>query len=180
MKICLDFGHGGIDSGCVGVGHFLEKIFNLGCGLKLATALTERCFTVVKTRDSDRFITMHNICDFANKSGANYFVSLHANSYISGAAHGAEVYAYAPGGKGEQLARAVYKGICGKSPRLDAGRGVKMGNFQVLRNTNMPAILIEAGFLTNYNDWEYLNSSAGQAKIVQGIVAGITNFLGVK
>lgn len=106
----------------------------------------------------------------ANNWGADWYVALHSNATGGKApARGMEVYAHAPGGKGEKLARAIYKRLEPVTPTGD--RGVKFYNFAELRRTNMPAVLIELDFHDNTGgaDWIRGNLEVAGRAIAQGI-----------
>ena len=114
--------------------------------------------------------------DLANQWGADYFVSLHCNSYTSDAAMGTETLILSKGGKAEQLAYSINRNIVEQLRMYD--RGVKSQNLYVLRNTKMPAVLVEMGFITNETDeWKLINR---QDEFANAIADGILGFLGIE
>lgn len=152
MKICLDAGHGGYDSGACGCG-LKEKDITLKIVLAMRDILVSKGHEVKLTRDDDNSpsgITntsqeLMERCRIANEFGADLFCSVHINSAENSAACGGEVYYYSHGGEGialrcqrEQLA------VMGNS-----NRGIKTAGFAVIKYTNMPAVLCESGFICN-------------------------------
>ncbi|MBU5450429.1 N-acetylmuramoyl-L-alanine amidase [Acetivibrio sp. MSJd-27] len=114
--------------------------------------------------------------DSANQWGADYFVSLHCNSYTTEAAKGTETLIISKGGKAEQLAYSINRNIVEQLGMYD--RGVKEQNLYVLRNTNMPAVLVEMGFITNETDeWKLMNQ---QQEFANAIADGILGYLGIQ
>ena len=147
--VCQDYGHGGGDPGAVG--HVREKDGNLVYGKATTKALMRNGFSVKETRSSDIDVSLSTRVAISNNFGANWFISHHENA---GGGHGIEVYCYKFGGLGEKLARAVLNELVAVTGL--PSRGVKEGNFQVLRETVAPAILIEFGFVDNAQDGNIL------------------------
>ena len=115
----------------------------------------------------------------ANLFKADYFVSIHANAYKENwnDANGWEIYIVSKGGKAEKLAEKIHK----YSKELGLkDRGIKIGNFQVLRDTNMPAVLIEHGFYTNKEECEKLKSVSFRQKCAECDAKGILEQLGIE
>jgi hypothetical protein len=121
-------------------------------------------------------------CDLANAWGADIFVSIHANAAGSSSANGAETYWRDASATdrilSQRLASYVQQAYVAETGMSD--RGVKTANFYVLRWSNMPAILIETGFMTNSSDLTKLKSPAFQKKAALGIAKGIDRFMAEK
>lgn len=114
--------------------------------------------------------------DSANRWGADYFISLHCNSYTTSAANGTETLILSKDGKAEQLAYAINRNITKQLGMYD--RGVKEQNLYVLRNTTMPAVLVEMGFITNEADeWKLINR---QLEFANAIADRILGYLGIQ
>lgn len=181
IKVCLDPGHGGYDSGAVGPTGIQEKNVTLAMALKTGEILKKNGIDVVYTRTSDKVswpsIVVQDLqkrCDIANSENVDYFVCIHANSADISSANGQETY-YAPGSAaGQKLAESIQREIT-KATNL-YNRGTKTENFYVLLHTNAPAVLVETGFISNPNEEKLLNSDSFQNTIAQAIANGIIKF----
>lgn len=113
----------------------------------------------------------------ANNWGADLFVSVHCNAHTNTSAKGSEVYCYKSGTKSETLAKNILNGLIWNTDLIS--RGVKTANYAVIKHTNMPAVLVETGFITNSQDAKVLGAEDGQKQIAKGIAEGILEYLGV-
>ena len=178
LLVVVDPGHGGWDNGASWEGR-LEKDDNLKLGLHVRDKLIAQGVPVLMTRDSDVYVTLADRASMANEAGADLFVSLHRNSYPEQipTAIGVENYIYLtapeePTGRAAQLVldSVVQVGV-------QADRGVSRGDYYVLRRTQMPAMLLEMGFINNDIDNqlfdEHLVDYAG------AIVRGIMQYFGL-
>jgi N-acetylmuramoyl-L-alanine amidase len=178
MKICIDPGHGGADPGAVGPTGLKEKDVNLAVGLKLAELL-KSIAEVKLTRTKDIAVSLKDRAAIANSWGADYFISVHSNSFTDRKVGGVETWAYAPGGNGEKLAKAVQAELVKVTGF--ANRGVKFNSkFAVLRDTKAPAILTETGFISNSDEEKLLKTAAFREKIAKAIAQGVAKQLGKK
>ncbi|AKG22846.1 N-acetylmuramoyl-L-alanine amidase [Calothrix sp. 336/3] len=177
LVVLIDPGHGGKDSGAVGIGGALEKDVILPISLRVAQILQQNGIQVVLTRNSDYFVTLPGRVEMAERVNASVFVSIHANS--AGAnrpeVNGLEVYYY---DSGLGLARLVHNSIMQSVNIRD--RGVRRARFYVLRKSSMPSILVETGFMTGAEDMANLRTSSYQNKMAEGIANGILKFLRVR
>lgn len=181
--IVLDPGHGGDDYGTNshGTPKFYEKYLNLATAVQVKKFLEERGYRVEMTRTDDTFIPLEDRALFANKLGATLFVSIHYNAGSSKDAEGLEVFFYKDGSnawrlnQSKNLAQSVVDHILKHTG--SKSRGVKPGNYAVIRQTDMPAILIEGGFLTNDAEMAKIKTSAYQKQMAQGITRGIVDYL---
>jgi N-acetylmuramoyl-L-alanine amidase len=150
MKICIDAGHGGADSGAVGIGGRMEKDDNLKTATALGQEMIRRGHTAMMTRTGDTYPSLSARASFANQNGADVFVSCHENSFSDPASNGFETL-YSPKASKTSIALAqeVQKRVAQVGGR---NRGAKAQNATVLNSTNMPAVTIELGFITNVND----------------------------
>jgi len=174
MKICIDPGHGGGDSGAVGTQPFRleEKDFNLGLALLLEEELEARGHWTILTRRKDRSLSLPARAKLSNRTGADLFVSIHANAAGNPAVKGMEVYHF-PGSKAGQAAAArILESIISAFP-THSNRGVKEANFAVLRITDMTAILIETEFITNPKQLQFLADPENQQNMATAIADGI-------
>ncbi|AIQ59491.1 N-acetylmuramoyl-L-alanine amidase family protein [Paenibacillus borealis] len=175
--VVLDAGHGAKDSGAVGVTGKYEKNFNLAVILKAAELLKqENKIDVVLTRSDDTFLELKDRAAIANNLKADLFISVHANSSGSSAASGTETYYQREASKA--LANVMHKYLVQATGLSD--RGVRYGNFHVIRETTMPAVLLEVGYLSNKNDEALLFTESLQNKVAASMVSGIKEYLGVQ
>ncbi|WP_438490992.1 N-acetylmuramoyl-L-alanine amidase [Paenibacillus sp. IHBB 3054] len=174
--VVLDAGHGAKDSGAVGVTGKYEKNFNLAVVLKAAELLKqENKIDVVLTRSDDTFLELKDRAGMANKLKADLFISVHANSSGSSAASGTETYYQREASKA--LAKVMHKYLVKATGLSD--RGVRYGNFHVIRETTMPAVLLEVGYLSNKGDESLLFSETLQNNVAASMVSGIKEYLGM-
>lgn len=177
--IILDPGHGGKDEGAR-VLNCIEKQLTLRTSYLTKKHLEELGYKVVMTRARDLFLPLGTRVLRANKRTHSIFVSVHYNSAASPSAKGFEVYYY---GKGLQSRRTFSRELA--TSVLDqlvretkgASRGTKAGNFQVIRETVMPAILVEAGFITNKEERALLGTHAYLDKLAKGIAFGVDKYV---
>lgn len=176
--IILDPGHGGSDEGAK-VNYLTEKRLTLMTALLVRKALEERGYRIIMTRTKDVFIPLQRRVSMANKTKAVLFASLHYNSSPSPDAQGIEIFYPAKSHKeraaaSRLLATSVLKGLLGQTSALS--RGVKYGNFHVIRETTMPAVLIEAGFMTHIEERAKLRKKQYLEQVAQGIAIGIDKY----
>ena len=174
-KVVLDAGHGGYDSGAVN-GDRYEKDDNLRMAKAVGDILQANGVNVIYTRTGDEYVSLSQRVSTANASDADMFVSFHRNSSTNQDATGFENYV-APNAtsKSQQWARTVYDDVA--NTNVFANRGLKEANYYVLRNTRMPAMLLELGFLSNSGDNEKFDANFNT--LAQAIADGIMTDLGV-
>lgn len=171
--IFLDPGHGGRDPGAVVSGVY-ESNIALGISNKLKSRLEAAGARVVTTRTTDVFLSLGERTARANNSGADIFISIHGNSFVSSAARGVETYynTQFQGANSKKLAEAVQNRMV-NGVNLH-NRGVKTSNFEVIRYTRMPSVLLETGFMTNPGDLNILRTQ--QDKIADELLIAINNY----
>lgn len=168
--IVLDAGHGGSDPGAVN-GARLEKNDNLNLALAVQRRLEAAGQRVIMTRSTDVFIPLAERSAISNRNHTDLFVSIHRNAASSPAANGVENFVYInPTPMETQHAQTVLHEIV--SAGVQSNRGVRQGNFAVLRNTRAPAMLLEMGFISNTRDNQLFdqNFNAYADAIARGIV----------
>jgi len=171
--IVLDPGHGGADPGAVN-GARKESNDALKLGLSVRKLLAAQGHTVIMTRTADTSVTLAQRTNQANAAKADLFVSLHRNSFTDSTAKGVEIWVYTTAGAvevgaaTEVLERLVAVGV-------QSNRGVKKGNYHVCRETTMPAMLVELGFIKNAKDNELFDTKfdAYALAIAKGICAAV-------
>lgn len=155
--VCIDPGHGGSSSGAV-LGSRLEKDDTLRLSLLVRDILEERGYTVVMTRDDDSDVSLADRCKIANKARASLFVSIHRNSSTSSDAVGMEMWIHSSNPTDDTLlAQNILD--CLDTAGIPANRGIHSGyrdgddmNYYINRNTKMPSVLAEIGFISSKAD----------------------------
>ena len=173
ITVVLDAGHGGAQPGCV-IGDLQEKEIAMAITQRLKTRLEQMGFDVVLTRGDDMDVGLSERAQIANQAEGDCFVSIHCNSYVDDSISGLECYYYRSEA-GEQLAEAIATAT--ETSEIDT-RESKEGNFQVLREADMPAVLIEVGYMTNPAELELLASEEYQQTLASAIAEGIGAMLG--
>lgn len=186
-SVAVDPGHGGIDTG-TNVGQLYEKDITLKIANYMKMGLTYGGSKIVMTREDDNVNgderkRLREITDMANKSGANIFVSIHLNSFDTSEPKGVTTYYYTKGhedqaAEREKLAGIIQKNLLLKDSWFD--NTIKKENFQVLRDTKMPSVLVEAGYLSNPEDRAKLQQDKILYNIADSINKGIFEYLNKK
>ena len=173
VLIMIDPGHGGRDPGAVGNG-LQEKESNLFISRRLQSTLEQRGYRVALTRNRDAEVDLQPRVDIAERANATIFVSIHANaiSLSRPEVNGLETYYFS---SGRNLARAIHSSVLRSTDLRD--RGVRQARFYVLRNTSMPAVLVETGFITGREDSNRFRSNAAREQIADAIAQGIIDYL---
>ena len=172
VKIVLDAGHGGDQPGCV-INGATEKDITMSIVLLLQEKLESEGAAVVLTRCTDRDVSLLDRAEIANNAGANYFISIHCNSYEDDSSvKGFECYYY-QSAEGKNLAEAI---TLSADNHLITTREIKEENYAVLRETAIPSVLIEVGFLTNTDERGKLLSPEYQELLVETIASGILSY----
>lgn len=174
VTIVIDPGHGGRDPGAIGIGGLREKDVVSSIAYEVAAILEQSGVRVILTRADDREIDLDPRVQIAERAGANLFVSIHANSISLERpdVNGLETYYYS---SGYDLAQTIHQSILQALNMPD--RGVRQARFYVIRNTSMPAALVETGFVTGAQDAQNFNDPAWQQQMSQAIAAGIMQYV---
>ncbi|WP_028130221.1 N-acetylmuramoyl-L-alanine amidase [Selenomonas sp. AE3005] len=175
MKVFLNPGHapnGNPDPGACGCGlresDVAAHVGRLVEGYLIAAGLE------VMTLQSD---SLEEICDTANEWGADVFVSIHCNSAASEFARGVETFSYPGSVGGRDIAGCIQRQIVGAFGKIDndfPDRGLKEADFYVVRNTDMPACLVELAFISNEEDAALLKHHADD--FASAIARGVTDY----
>ena len=175
VLVMLDPGHGGRDPGAVGIGGLQEKGVVLAVSHHVAAALRSQGIAVQMTRQGDQTVDLQPRADMAIAARAAIFVSIHANAVNMQRpeVNGLETYYHSEAGR--VLATALQNQVLSTMAMND--RGVRQARFLVLRQTTMPAALIEIGFVTGAIDAPKLRDPNWQAQMGQAIAQGILNYL---
>ena len=169
--VVLDAGHGGEDGGTVEQAA-TEKEINLAVVLKLKELLEEQGIRVVLTRDKDIFMKLEERVQIANGEKADLFISIHCNYYEKDSSiYGLECYYCKSGEEGKHYAEKIMETI--EESKNIVSRNVKPADYYILKNTTVPAVLVEIGYLSNYNERNQLMSEEYQEKLAGELVKGI-------
>lgn len=175
MKICIDPGHGGRDKGSTGRINkrpLLEKNVVLIVALYLEVYLQQAGHRVYLTRRADRTLSLSARTRFANRHAVDLFISLHCNSAYTNKASGFETWIHPYSDVARRYAQPIQAQLSKTFP-THKDRGIKEANFHVLRETRMPAVLVEMEFINNPVQARFLSSERNQKKIAAAIAGGI-------
>ena len=176
MKIAVDPGHGGNDSGAVGPSGLKESDTVLLICEQIVRALERAGLETKLTRTCDVFVELGRRCDIANDWCADYFVSVHCNSDGPSAIGIETLY---KSSKGEALAKPIQEMMVMVTG--DEDRGLKYrSDLYVLNGTEMPAALAETGFISNPETEKLFKGAEYKKIIAQAIVAGILKHLNIR
>lgn len=179
--IVIDAGHGGWDPGMVS-NNVEEKGINLSIAQKLQVFLEQGGATVIITRNDDDGLSSNKRGDMyvrreiANNSHADIFVSIHQNSFQKSSVKGAQAFYFNSSDNSKKLAEKVQARLVEFVDPSNKFQAKENGNYYVLKQTTMPAVLVECGFLTNYNERQKLVTDEYQDKIAWGIYLGIIDY----
>jgi N-acetylmuramoyl-L-alanine amidase len=188
LTIVVDPGHGGPDTGAIGPSGTYEKNNNLAIGLDLAGLLRSAGANVIMTRSTDISPTTGTYSELsdlqartkiANDAKADLFICIHNDSFSNPAAGGTTTYYSSDSpvaSQSKDLADNIQSELV-KTISL-ANRGTKDAAFYVIKNTEMPAVLVEVGFISNPTEEKLLASSDFQQETAQGIYQGILKYKG--
>lgn len=176
VKVAIDAGHGGFDNGAVYKGR-REKDDNLAIALELGRILQNNGIEVAYTRTDDRYDSPVQKAQLANATGADYLVSIHRNAaYAPNTYSGVQTLVYDNSGVRKELAEAINNELedigfnnINVETRKDLG---------ILRRSNMPAVLVEVGFIDNDYDNSVLDQSINRT--AQAIADGILDVVGTQ
>jgi N-acetylmuramoyl-L-alanine amidase len=169
--VVIDAGHGGHDNGGQW-GRVYEKHLALDTAARLETKLKTLGYQTVMTRRSDYFISLPQRVSTGNRYRNAIFVSLHYNYTWKQEVSGLETFYYSAQGK--KLAQLVQNGLIRRTRTVD--RKAKYARFYVIRNSTIPAILVEGGFVSNTAERNRMKSAWFRDLVAQGIVDGIQRY----
>jgi N-acetylmuramoyl-L-alanine amidase len=180
--IVLDAGHGGGDLGAeIKYPRCIEKRMTLAVALLAKKQLNQMGYRVILTRSSDTFVPLMRRVYMANSAHAGLFVSVHFNSCPNPTPSGIEVFynpAFEQKAKMDASKKLAYYVLRKTAYKTGfKSRGVKKAGYLVIRETHMPAVLIECGFLTNPIERDHIRNREYIEKLATGIAEGIDRFM---
>ncbi len=179
--VVVDAGHGAHDSGAKGVNGRYEKNLNLAISHLLRETLQDLGANVLMTRSDDYFVSLAERPRIANRAGADFFVSVHCDSVRNPSTNGSTVYYHKQIGSSRALAQSIAErlramgGIATKGIRSD--QVLYNSGLAVLRGSQMAAVLVECGYMTNMRDVSLLSQSFMQRRIAQSIADGLRQYV---
>lgn len=182
LTVVVDSGHGGEDPGKIGVNGALEKDINLAIGKMLKEALEKENIQVVLTRDKDEMLAgsksedMKERVKIMNDTKPVLVVSVHQNSYVTEQESGAQVFYYSNSEKGKVLALDLQENL----KKLDTSnkREAKANDtYYILRHTEVPTVIVECGFLSNWEEAEKLTTEVYQQELALAVCDGILQYI---
>lgn len=186
--VVIDVGHGGNDPGKVGVDGSLEKDINLSIAKKLKQFLEASDVQVVLTREDDcglydaddshkKMADMRKRCELIEEVDPALVVSIHQNSYHQESVSGAQVFYYKDSEKGKKLAQIIQKRfdfVLGEQNKRAAKAN---GSYYLLLHVKQPIVIVECGFLSNWNEAAALGTETYQERVAWTVHMGIMEYL---
>ena len=185
--IVIDVGHGGSDPGKVGIQGIKEKDVNLAIARYLKDYLIAEDYTVYMTRETDQGLydesvsnkkksDLSNRIQFLQKKNASCMISIHQNSYPDTIQHGAQTFYYEGRDEDKNFAQYVQDSLLAFDPSNT--RQIKSNtSYYILKNAQVPSILIECGFLSNPEETANLTDPNYQKQIAYAIAIGTCRYL---
>lgn len=186
--IVIDAGHGGSDPGKIGINKVLEKEINLKIAEKLKTFLEMEDIKVVMTRETDAGLEsadasnkkaddMRKRCQLIDDANPCFTVSIHQNSYHEEAIKGAQVFYYEQSEEGKKIAECIQKHLIEQVDSSNKRVAKANGSYYLLKKTQQPTVIVECGFLSNFEEAEKLNDDYYQEKLAWAIHMAIMELL---
>ncbi len=186
--VVVDAGHGGNDPGKIGVDDSLEKDINLIIAGKVKRILELQDVEVIMTRESDvglydenssnkKVQDMKNRCELINETMPDCVVSIHQNSYHEESVSGAQVFYYGTSDESQILAEAIQAKLISYVDPENHRQAKANESYYLLKKTSPPTVIVECGFLSNWEEAKKLQEDSYQNQIAWAVAMGILNFL---
>lgn len=175
VVVLLDPGHGGEDGGAVSTNQvYLEKDLTLDTAKAVKNALEEAGATVYLTREDDDFLSLDDRTEMAIENSVDIFISLHYDSFeTSDTMSGYTTYYYYDAS--EALANNINQGLLDNITSLN-NVGLRTDNFEVIRETPYPSVLLELGYINSYGDLIVIREDSYYTEVADGIVEGLESY----
>lgn len=178
LKVCIDPGHGGTESGALGPSGITEAEINLAIALKLKALLEAEGVNVCMTRTEDTDVSLQDRVDFARDHKVDLLISVHNNALPDGRdplkEHGTSTYRYHP--QSVELARTLKNSMVKDLSLPDLG--ARYQNLALCRPTAMQAVLLEVAFVVNPDEYSHLINNEWQAKAAKSMLNGMLSYFG--
>ena len=179
--VVIDAGHGGFDPGAIGLGGTKEKDVNLAVGRRLADYLRQSGAAVVETRTEDKALADSKKADMAERvaaaknNDADVFISVQANFLPQHQYSGAQTFYHKESVEGKALAESIQQAIIDNVGNTDR-TAMSIDNIYLVKNLDIPCVIVEVGFLSNAEEEKRLNEDDYQCRLAYGIYAGILSY----
>lgn len=185
--VIIDPGHGGIDPGAVAKDGTIEKDINLSIGLHLREYLEQSGAYVIMTRDTDKGLytnssknkkraDLEKRKEIVQNSGGDLFISIHLNSFTQNRYYGAQTFYPKENLLGKELARIIQEELIKNLDTDNTRVPLPREDIYIIRDLNLPSILVECGFLSNPQELKKLKDSDYQKKIAWALYVGIQRY----
>lgn len=178
LKVCIDPGHGGTESGALGPSGITEAEINLAIAKKLQALLEAEGATVCMTRVDDSDVSLQERVDFARDNKVDLLISVHNNALPDGRdplkEHGTSTYRYHP--QSVELAKTLKNSMVKDLALPDLG--ARYQNLALCRPTQMQAVLLEVAFVVNPDEYSHLINNEWQAKAAKSMLNGMLSYFG--
>lgn len=186
--VMIDAGHGGNDPGKVGVDGTLEKDLNLLLAKKLKMLLEQQDLEVLLLREEDRGLYDENAsnkkaqdmkrrCARINEEQPACVISIHQNSYHEQSVSGAQVFYYKSSSRSEKLGKILEEELTRVLGEENSRAAKANDTYYLLKKTEVPTVIIECGFLSNWEDCAKLQDEAYQERLVWAIHMGTLKYI---
>lgn len=185
--IIIDPGHGGFDPGKVGNVGSHEKDINLQISLKLQSYLEQSGAHVIMTRTKDKDLDgddtkkskkqdMLNRSEIINNNEGDILISIHQNAFPDSTVKGAQAFYYNDSKEGDKLAKSIQDSIKKYADKENKRMHKSNSDYYVLRTSQIPAVIVECGFLTNTQEEERLNTDEYQEEMAWAMYIGVIEY----
>lgn len=189
--VVIDAGHGGDDPGKIGINDALEKEINLQIAFRVKEYLEQNDIRVIMTRETDEGLYDRNVSnkkvqdmkrrlEIIDKASPEVTVSIHQNSYPEESIHGAQIFYYNGSVEGQKLAQKIQEQFIKKVDGENKRQIKANDSYYLLKKTATPIVIVECGFLSNYQEAENLCKEEYQEKVAWAICMGIMQYLNNK
>lgn len=189
--VIIDAGHGGDDPGKIGVDGVQEKDLNLKMALTLRDLLEQQDVEVLMTREdagglydertsNKKVQDMRRRCELINREKPACVISIHQNSYHEENIHGAQVFYYKTSKESGELAKILQKELARVVEPTNHRQAKANDTYYLLKKTEAPTVIVECGFLSNWDECAKLQNEEYQAKLVWAIQMGVLKYLNGK
>ena len=186
--VVIDAGHGGNDPGKIGVDDCLEKDINLTIAGKVKEILRQQDVKVVMTREEDAGLydeqapnkkaqDMKRRCALINETDPDCVVSIHQNSYHEESVTGAQVFYYGTSEAGKRLAETLQQSLIARADPENHRSAKENKSYYLLKKTEAPIVIVECGFLSNWEEAKKLQEDEYQNKIAWAIALGVMEYI---
>ena len=189
--VVVDAGHGGVDPGKIGVDDSLEKEINLEIAEKLKEILEQQDIEVIMTREQDQGLyeehssnkkaqDLKNRCALINEGTADCAVSIHQNSYHEEYVKGAQVFYYGTSKDSEKLAGLIQAKLKKEVDPENTRQAKANESYYLLKKTGIPIVIVECGFLSNWEEAKLLQEEYYQKQLAWAIAMGTVRYLNTR